>query len=188
VYRKKIQGKCLDDNISEGWSFVGMSLECSIHEIGYASTLHFFEAFPHEHYGQLLGRLRNAGIDTSLIALTNLHLNAHYREGTLRLAARDRLVRSLWKNLRNGWATGKHLHTRRLQAFDDWTGWWNLPIWIPLWAEFESRKIDASWLPFHANDEIIISVFETVCKANNTDFPRMTEQQLADYYKSSRRE
>ncbi|GIX00058.1 MAG: hypothetical protein KatS3mg111_3390 [Pirellulaceae bacterium] len=163
---------------------------------GYTDVFDFVMSHPGESFGQLYKRLQSASEQSEFTPAFSQIAEVFYldadRQGRLRDAFAEALVRAIRQFLKKGWGVGKQLRQRRIQAQTHWPSpslvdsikmshedWFNLQEFI--WHELERESPAAEWCPADYRDPVIQAVFDRVWPigAESHDLKREVQAAIA---------
>ncbi|GIW98377.1 MAG: hypothetical protein KatS3mg111_1710 [Pirellulaceae bacterium] len=145
--------------------------------LGHTDVFDFVMSHPGESFGQLYRRLQSTSEPSEFIPAFSQTAEVFYldadRQGRLRDALAEALVRAIQQFLKKGWGVGKQLRQRRIQAqlhwptpslvnslkmsHDDWFNFQEL-----IWSELERESPAPEWCPADYRDPVIQAVFDRV--------------------------
>jgi hypothetical protein len=139
-----------------------------VRHLGFADTLVFVAANPMIPFGQLFRIVCDDSRDVrhtiAIAQFQQVFFQDAARQGKLREAIRDTLLRRLREHLRHGWNQGKMSKTRRALAFSQW----ELPtfdreriagITDKIWQALVDLQPPDDWCPKSVDDPIRENAF-----------------------------
>ncbi|MFI4851432.1 hypothetical protein [Gimesia chilikensis] len=147
-----------------------------IQQMGYDHAFDYVISHQEMSFGKMYGMIHKAAGEEGANSICLRHfIEVYYldaeREGKLREAFMEALVRSFCQFMRSGWSMGKKVRERRIDVFSRWESPsyissldWSYEEWERckegVWAEIEQLNPPPEWCPLCCQDTVLQQAFE----------------------------